>query len=430
MTGQEMYDIADRIFPICRSITGQGVRDTLAILQEYDSDIEIYEFPTGMQAFDWNVPKEWNIEDAYIEDSNGNKIIDFKKNNLHVLGYSSPVDEYVNLDELLTHVYTEPGQPDAIPYVTSYYKERYGFCMTENQKNELIKNSKSDDKYHMVVKSSLSDGVLNYGEVVVPGETEDEILISTYVCHPSMANNECSGPALAIALDKYVRSLEKRRYTYRFLLVPESIGSISYMSKNLEHMQKHIKAAFVLSCVGDNYDYSIIHSRYGKTLADRVLTNVLKYHYPEYSDYSYLERGSDEKHYNAPGVDLPAVAFCRSKYGEFREYHTSEDNMDYISPEGFDGAFQVMTQVINALEHNYNYKIKTLCEPQLGKRGLFPDLSRKGMYNPLMTLRNLIAYADGTNDLIEISEIIGVPVSEIIPNVQKLMDNDLLEIVE
>lgn len=429
MTGQEMYDIADRIFPICRSITGQGVRDTLAILQEYDGGIEIHEFPTGMQAFDWNVPKEWNIEDAYIEDSNGNKIIDFKKNNLHVLGYSSPVDEYVNLDELLTHVYTEPGQPDAIPYVTSYYKERYGFCMTENQKNELIKNSKPGDKYHMVVKSSLTNGVLNYGEVVIPGETEDEILISTYVCHPSMANNECSGPALAIALDKYVRSLEKRRYTYRFLLVPESIGSISYMSKNLEHMQKHIKAAFVLSCVGDNYDYSIIHSRYGKTLADRVLTNVLKYHYPEYSDYSYLERGSDEKHYNAPGVDLPAVAFCRSKYGEFREYHTSEDNMDYISPEGFDGAFQVMTQVINALEHNYNYKIKTLCEPQLGKRGLFPDLSRKGMYNPLMTLRNLIAYADGTNDLIEISEIIGVPVSEIIPNVQKLMDNDLLEIV-
>ena len=430
MTGQEMYDIADRIFPICRSITGQGVRDTLAILQEYDKDIEIHEFPTGMQAFDWNVPKEWNIEDAYIEDSNGNKIIDFKKNNLHVLGYSSPVDEYVNLDELLTHVYTEPGQPDAIPYVTSYYKERYGFCMTENQKNELIKNSKPEDKYHMVVKSSLTNGVLNYGELVIPGETDDEILFSTYTCHPSMANNECSGPALAMGLINYVRSLEKRRYTYRFLLIPESIGSISYMSKNLEHMQKHIKAIFVLSCVGDNNDYSIIHSRYGKTLADRVLTNVLKYHYPEYSDYSYLERGSDEKHYNAPGVDLPAVAFCRSKYGEFREYHTSEDNMDYISPEGFEGAFSVMTQVINTLEYNYNYKIKTLCEPQLGKRGLFPDLSRKGMYNPLMTLRNLIAYADGTNDLIEISEIIGVPVSEIIPNVQKLMDNDLLEIVE
>ena len=186
MTGQEMYDIADRIFPICRSITGQGVRDTLAILQEYDSGIEIRECPTGMQAFDWNVPKEWNIEDAYIEDSNGNKIIDFKKNNLHVLGYSSPVDEYVNLDELLTHVYTEPGQPDAIPYVTSYYKERYGFCMTENQKNELIKNSKPEDKYHMVVKSSLTNGVLNYGELVIPGETDDEILFSTYTCHPSM----------------------------------------------------------------------------------------------------------------------------------------------------------------------------------------------------------------------------------------------------
>lgn len=425
MTGKEMYDIADRIFPICRSITGEGVRQTLKILQEYDKNLQIKEFPTGMQAFDWNVPKEWNIEDAYIENEAGERIIDFRNSNLHVVGYSTPVDMIVSKEELLKYVYTEPGQPDAIPYITSYYKERFGFCMSENQKNSL-----KDGNYHIVIKSSLKEGVLNYGELVIEGTTTDEILISTYVCHPSMANNECSGPALAMGLVKFLRELPQRRYTYRLLLVPESIGSISYMSKNLEHMKKHIKAGFVLSCVGDNYDYSVIHSRYGNTLADRVLCNVLKFHYADYSDYSYLERGSDEKHYNAPGVDLPVVAYCRSKYGEYLQYHTSDDNMDYISPEGFEGSYQVLTQCITALEYNYYYRIKTLCEPQLGKRGLFPDLSRKGMYNELATLRNFIAYADGSNDLIKISEIIGVPVSEIIDTIEKLKANDLLEIKE
>ena len=425
MNGKDMYGLAEKIFPICRSITGQGVRDTLNILKEYDSDIEIKEFPSGMQAFDWNVPKEWNISEAYIENSKGEKVIDFRNNNLHVVGYSVSVDEYADLETLKKYIYTEPGQPDVIPYITSYYKERFGFCMTENMKNSL-----PEDTYHMVIKSTLTDGVLNYGEIYIPGDTEDEVLISTYVCHPSMANNECSGPALAMAVDEYIRSLKKRRYSYRILLVPESIGSISYMSKNLEHMKKYIKAAFVLSCVGDNNDYSIVHSRYGKTLADRVLTNVLKYHYPDYSDYSYLERGSDEKHYNAPGVDIPAVAFCRSKYGEFPEYHTSDDNMDYISPEGFEGSLDVLKKCITSLEYNYYYRIKTLCEPQLGKRGLFPDLSRKGMYDVLATLRNFIAYADGKNDLIDISEIIGVPVWEIIDTIEKLNENDLLEINE
>ena len=429
MTGQEMYNFAGRIFPINRSITGSGVRETLNIIKEIHDELEIKAYPTGMQAFDWNVPKEWNVNEAYIENSKGDRIIDFKENNLHVLGYSIPVDEYVDLENLKKYIYTEKEQPDAIPYVTSYYKERFGFCMSENLKNSLV-----EDTYHMYIDSTLSEGELNYGEMVINGTTDDEIIISTYVCHPSMANNECSGPALAVALMDYIKSLIKEgegaRYTYRFLFVPESIGSISYMSQNLAHMKAHVKAIFVLSCVGDNNDYSIIHSRYGKTLADKVLTNVLKYHYKDYSDYSYLQRGSDEKHYNAPGVDLPAVAFCRSKYGEFKEYHTSEDNMDYISPEGFDGAFDVMKQVIDALEYNYYYRIKTLCEPQLGKRGLFPDLSRKGQYDKVATLRNFIGYADGLNDIIDISEIIRVPVKEIIPVVDKLKENDLLDVYE
>lgn len=423
MTGQEMYDLADRIFPIARSITGPGVRETLGILQEYCPELQINEFPSGMQAFDWNVPKEWNIRECYIENSRGEKIIDMKNNNLHVLGYSVSVDEYVDLETLKKYIYTEVNQPEVIPYVTSYYKERFGFCMSENQKNSL-----EEDTYHMYIDSDLKEGVLNYGELLIKGKSEEEILISTYVCHPSMANNECSGPALTMALIDYVKTLKNPRYSYRFLFVPESIGSISYMSRHLEEMKKNIKAIFVMSCVGDNLDYSIIHSRYGHTLADRILTNVLKFHAPDYSDYSYLERGSDEKHYNAPGADLPAVGFCRSKYGEFPEYHTSADNMSFVSPEGFAGAYDVMKQVIDGLEYNYYYRIRTICEPQLGKRGLYPDLSRKGQYNQVATLRNFIGYADGRNDVIDISEIIGVPVSEIIPVIDKLMENELLDV--
>lgn len=425
ITGKEMYDIADRIFPIQRSITGKGVRKTLEILKEYCEELQLCSYPSGMQAFDWNVPKEWNVDECYIENSKGERVIDFKNNNLHVLGYSAPVDEYVDLETLKKYVYTEKGQPDAIPYVTSYYKERFGFCMSENQLNSL-----PEDTYHMVVKSEFTDGELSFGEIVLPGKSQDEILLSTYVCHPSMANNECSGPALAITLANYIKSLKDRRYTYRILFVPESIGSISYMSKNLEHMKKHMKAGFVLSCVGDDFDYSIIRSRYGNTLADKVLMNVLKYHYPEFSEYSYLERGSDEKHYNAPGADLPVVAYCRSKYGEFRQYHTSEDDMSFVSPQGFFGSYQVFKKVIDGLENNYYYRIKTICEPQLGKRGLFPDLSRKGQYDAVSTLRNFIGYADGKNDLFDISEIIGVPVDEIIPVIPGLVKNDLLELNE
>ena len=421
MNGQEMMELAGRLFPINRSITGQGVRDSLGILKEYIPELEIKSFPTGMSAFDWTVPKEWVIREAYIENSKKERIIDFKNNNLHVLGYSTPVDRVVDLETLKQYIYTEPSQPDAIPYVTSYYKERFGFCMTENQKNSL-----PEDMYHMYIDSELIEGQLNYGECLVKGKEDKEILFSTYVCHPSMANNECSGPALATAIYKYVKSLKDLRYSYRFLFVPESIGSISYMSRNLTYMKEHTDCIFVLSCVGDNYDYSIIHSRYGNTLSDRVLTNVLGFHYPKYSDYSYLQRGSDEKHYNAPGADLPAVAFCRSKFGEFAEYHTSLDNMDYISAEGFDGALDVMVQTVDCLEYNYNYRIQTICEPQLGKRGLYPDLSRKGQYDRVAALRNFIGYADGKNDLIDISNIIGVPVRELIPIIDKLTDGNLI----
>ena len=429
--GQDIYNLAQQIFPYCRSITGEGVRHTIADLKAYiekDSNVilSIHEIPSGTPVFDWSVPKEWIIRDAYIEDEAGSRIIDMKKHNLHVMGYSIPVDRWVDLEELKEYIYTEQDQPEVIPYVTSYYKERYGFCMSERQKKSL-----RSGRYHMYIDSELFDGVLNYAEVVIPGEREQEIFFSTYFCHPSMANNECSGPALAAELIRYVSAMKHRRYTYRFIFIPETIGSISYMSTggHLAHMQQTMLAGFNLSCVGDDRDYSIVESKYADTLADRVLKNVLRYYAGGYSTYSFLKRGSDERQYNAPGIDLPVVCYCRSKFGEYPEYHTSADDMTLVSPEGFQGSYEVMTQVIQALEHNVTCRVTVPGEPQLGRRGLYPTISQKGSYDEITAMVDLIAYADGKNDLIEISDRIGVAVNRLIPIVRRLKEAELLRVV-
>jgi aminopeptidase-like protein len=278
----------------------------------------------------------------------------------------------------------------------------------------------------VVIRSELKDGSLTYGELVLPGQTDDEVLITSYLCHPSMANNELSGPVVLSQLITYLKQQPRRRYTYRFLLNPETIGSITYLSRNLPALQQQVKAAFVLSCVGDDRTYSIVHSRYADTLADKVLTNVLRYHYPDFKSYSFLKRGSDERQLGSVGVDLPVCGFCRSKYGEFPEYHTSADNMSLISPEGLQGAYDVMVKVINALEYNYHYRMTCKCEPQLGKRGLYPTVSCKWAYDAIRDQGNVIAYSDGKNDLIDLSNLIGAPVDVLIPIVKKLEENDLL----
>lgn len=419
---EEMYELCERLFPICRSITGDGVRKTLQMLVEvYGNEINIHEVPTGTKVFDWTVPKEWNIKEAYIENSKGQRVIDFKNNNLHVVGYSLPVDKFVDLQELKSVVYTQPDQPDAIPYVTSYYKECYGFCMSQNQLDKL-----PEDTYHIVIDSELKEGSLTYGEIIIPGDTEEEVFLSTYICHPSMANNELSGPVVATFLAKWLNLLVKRRYTYRIIFIPETIGAITYLSKNLQYLKEHVIAGVNLSCVGDNRTFSYVESRYGDTLADKAAKNVLSFYYPDYKTYSFLKRGSDERQYNAPGVDLPVCAICRSKYGEYPEYHTSKDNLELISPEGLLGAYEVYQQCILSLENNYSYKINVLCEPQLGKRGLYPTTSQKGTYDAVKVMIDFIAYADGSNDLIDISNIIGVPVNELLTVIEKLEKVDLL----
>lgn len=416
-----MYSLVKELFPICRSITGDGVRKTLRIIQREIPELKIFEVPTGTKVFDWIVPKEWNIKGGYIETLEGKKVIDFADTNLHVMGYSLPIDKIVSREELLEMCYTIPEQPDYIPYVTSYYKERSGFCLSEKQKQAL-----TEDTYHVVIDSTLENGSLTYGELLIPGNSKDEIFLSTYVCHPSMANNELSGPAVAVELAKYILANKDRRYSYRIIFIPETIGSITYLSKNLDYMQKHVIAGYNISCVGDNRTYSYVESPYADTLADRVAQNVLNFHYPEYKRYSFLHRGSDERQYCSPLVHLPLCAICRSKYEEYPEYHTSADNLNLVSPNGLYGAFEVYRKCIDLLESNYMYIVTTLCEPQLGKRGLYPTLSRRGSINETRSMTAFIAYADGKHDLVDISNRINVPIDRLLPIIKKLLDNGLI----
>ncbi len=420
--GKEMFRLCEEMFPICRSITGNGVRETFDLIRKRIPGMKLFEVKSGTEVFDWTIPKEWNITEAYLEGPDGNRVVDMADNNLHVLGYSVPVDQKLSLSELQEHLYSLKDQPDLIPYVTSYYKERWGFCMTQNMRDQLPEGT-----YHAVIRSSLTDGSLTYGELIIPGESGKEIFFSSYVCHPSMANNECSGPALITQLAQYLQSLKHRKYTYRLVLAAETIGALAYMSRNLEALQKNVIAAFNLTCVGDDRTYSLVHSKYRDTLADRVLEAVLRYHAPGYQDYSYLARGSDERQYQAPGADIPMVCFCRSKYHVYPEYHTSADNMDLISPDGLAGSYDVMVQCIDALEHNETYRIKTIGEPKLGKYGLVPTMSSKETYQETLILKDVCAYADGRNDLLRLSELIEKPVREIIPVIEKLKEAGLLE---
>ncbi|QNK87238.1 DUF4910 domain-containing protein [Sporosarcina sp. resist] len=419
--GQKMYDLMERLFPICRSITGDGVRETFDILKEHIS-IQLYEVPTGTEVFDWTVPKEWNIKDAYIMDADGRKIIDFKRNNLHVVGYSTPVNKMISLEELQQHLYSLETQPDAIPYITSYYKERWGFCLTHNELKKL-----KDGIYHVVIDSELIDGNLTYGELILPGKTDKEVFLSTYVCHPSMANNELSGPVMAVHLAKWLMEKE-RKYTYRIVFIPETIGSIPYLSRNLDEMKRNIIAGYNISCVGDERAYSYLPSRLGDSIADRAALNVLKNSHPEFVQYSFLDRGSDERQYCSPGADLPVASVMRTKYGQYPEYHTSLDNLDLVTAKGLQGCFDVYKDCIELIEQNERYQVTCLGEPQLGKRGLYPTLSTKESGRLVRDMMNFIAYADGEHDLIDISNLIGVPVKELYPIVQRLMENKLLRI--
>lgn len=419
--GSRMYAMAEELFPLCRSITGKGTRETLRRIQRELPGMTINEVPSGMKVFDWIIPKEWSIDEAYIEDPKGNIIVDFRKNNLHVVGYSVPVDAYLSLGELDKHLYSLPDHPDWIPYVTSYYKEQWGFCLTHNQRLSM-----EEGQYHVVIRSKLFQGSLSYGELIIPGKTEKEIFLSTYICHPSMANNELSGPMVQLELARWILKNKNRKYTYRLIWVPETIGAITYISINLPEMKKNIIAGYNLTCVGDERAISYVSSRYGNTLADTAALNVLQTMAQDYISYDYLQRGSDERQYNAPGVDLPVCSICCSKYHEYPEYHTSADDMNFITPKGLQKSFNIYQEIIKSLEYNTKYKVNCYCEPQLGPRGLYPTESFNRSSVTVKDMMDFIAYADGMQDLFQISNRIGVPVARLHEIAEKLLEADLL----
>lgn len=423
--GTPIFSLAERLFPICRSITGDGVRETLRIIGEQVPELTVHEVPTGTECFDWTVPQEWNIRDACVIDPDGNKIIDFQQHNLHVVGYSVPVDETVSLEELDKHLHSLPDQPQAIPYVTSYYQPRWGFCLAHDQRQSLRPGD-----YRVLIDSDLKEGSLTYGEVVLPGESSQEVFLSTYVCHPSMGNNELSGPVVMTFLLKWLASLSHRRYTYRAVFIPETIGSIVYLSRNWQEMKERVVAGFNLSCVGDDRSYSYLPSRNENTLADQVAQHVLQHTDANYQRYRFLDRGSDERQYCSPNIDLPVATVMRTKYGVYPEYHTSLDDLTVISPEGLFGGYTALQHCLQVLENNLRVRVTVPCEPQLGRRGLYPTLSEKGSADLTRRMMNLLAYADGQRTLLEIAEKIESPMWELVPIVEQLLEHQLLEVLD
>lgn len=425
MIGDEIHSLARTLWPINRSITGDGVRETLSVLKRLHlPELAIHEVPTGTPAFDWVVPREWRIRDAYIVTPAGTKICRLADNNLHVIGYSTPVDRTLPLRELNEHLHSLPDRPDAIPYVTSYYRERWGFCLTHRERTQL-----EDGMYRVVIDAELFEGALTYGELIVRGASSQEVFLSTYVCHPSMANNELSGLGVTTFIAKWLAALKSRRLTYRIVFVPETIGSIIYISRHLDWLRRHVVAGFNVTCIGDDREYSYLPSRKGDTMSDIVAKHVLKWTDPGFKSYVWADRGSDERQYCSPGVDLPIASIMRTKFDAYPEYHTSLDDLvNVVTPGGLEGGYNALQRAIESIERDCYPRVKVLGEPQLSKRRLYPDLSTPAGANGVPLILNLLTWSDGTMSLIDIAEACGVPVWDLYPLVDRLVAHDLLSV--
>jgi aminopeptidase-like protein len=405
--GEEIYALAAELFPICRSITGNGVRETLRRMGRHLA-LDVQEVPSGAKIFDWTVPREWNIRDAFIRDGSGNKIVDYLKSNLHVVSYSTPMRAHLSLAELKQHLHSLPEQPDLIPYRTTYYAENWGFCISHRQLESL-----ADETYEVVVDSTLEDGSLTYAEHVHRGETDDEVLLSAHVCHPSLANDNCSGLALLTLLARALGRV-RTRLSYRFLFAPGTIGAITWLARN-EDKANRIKHGLVVSCVGDGGGPFYKKSRRGDAAIDTIMAHVLKHsglqaRVTEFSPYGY-----DERQFCSPGFNLPVGLFQRSQWGTFPEYHTSGDDLDLIKPYHLQHSFEIVAGAINILENNVTLKnTVSKCEPQLGRRGLYAAIGgRPEAALDSMSMLWLLNLSDGNHSVLDIADHIGQPFSEV-----------------
>ncbi|HKV25989.1 MAG TPA: DUF4910 domain-containing protein [Candidatus Acidoferrum sp.] len=418
--GGWMYRLIEELYPVCRSITGNGVRETLQRVQK-EIALEMREVPTGTHVFDWTVPREWNIRDAYIKNSRGERIVDFQKSNLHVVSYSIPVNRRMSLAELKEHLFTLPDHPDWIPYRTSYYQESWGFCVSQRVFEQL-----NESEYEVCIDSSLENGSLTYGEFYLPGETLDEILISCHVCHPSLCNDNLSGITLAVCLASLLQS--KRNYhSYRFLFIPGTIGAITWLARNRDKLG-NIKHGLVLTGVGDSGQLHYKKSRCETADVDRAALHVLRHSGRPYGELGFSPYGYDERQYCSPGINLPVGRLSRSPHGTFPEYHTSADNLDFVRPDQLGEACQIVSEILSVLENNCKYlNLEPCCEPQLGKRGLYRAIG--GSSNPReseMAMLWVLNQSDGTQSLLDIAERSGLPFQEIWRAAEILEKHELL----
>ena len=421
--GSFMYELAERLFPICRSITGNGVRETLSILNEF-IPVTLTEVPTGAKVLDWEIPNEWNISDAWVKNEKGEKIIDFKKLNLHVLHYSAPIDKKLKFNELKNHLYTIPEYPDWIPYRTSYYKKQWGFCLSHNQFESL-----HDEEFHVKIETELKPGSLTYGEVFIPGKSEEEVLFSCHVCHPSLCNDNLSGIVLATKLASLLNSMNLN-YSYRFLFIPGTIGSIAWLSRNEDKLH-NIKHGLVLTLLGDSTSFQYKKSRQENTEIDHIMEYVLRKKSGtkilDFSPYGY-----DERQFCSPGFNLPVGRLSRTPFEEFPEYHTSADNLDFIGPANLSESLSLLMKIITIIEGNKKYiNLQPKGEPQLGKRGLYKEIGGQRHHKEFqMALLWILNLSDGKHSLLDIAKKSGIKFEIIKKGANELINSNLLKETE
>jgi aminopeptidase-like protein len=419
-TGSGMYKLMGELYPLCRSITGDGLRDSLRMIQKH-IPLELHEVPTGTAVFDWNIPKEWNIRDGYVKGPDGTKIIDFKRSCLHVVNYSVPVRAKMSLAELKPYLHSLPDHPDWVPYRTSYYKETWGFCLTHRELQNL-----KDGEYEVMIDSSLEPGNMTYGECYIKGESEDEILLSSHSCHPSLCNDNLSAMALNTFLAKSLLG-QKSHYSYRFIFAPGTIGAITWLSRN-ESKTSRIKHGLVAACVGDRGKFHYKKSRRGNADVDAAVAHALKHSGSEYVISDFTPYDYDERQYCSPGFNLPVGSLTRTPHDAYKENHTSADNMDFVSVESLDGSFQVYSKVLDILEHNKKFiNTNPKCEPRLGKRGLYGAVGGKRDANTYeLSMQWTLNYCDGQHSLLDIANKSGFRFDIIKEAAQRLAEHHLL----